>query len=247
VITSFDRPAKALVTNLTPFDLCDGDTANLSIATNANIQWYRNNSIISGASQSNYSATQAGNYHVELSNGSSCKMYSDTINILFNTVPSKPIITQTDSILSTEVAAGYRWYINDTLIPNAIDRTLKIFVSGNYMVEIANSDTTCSNFSDTFFALLSSLNNSINYFNALVKPNPSVGRFILEFDAKDNERVNVELINMLGQVVKAIEINSLINNERNAIEIEHAIPGMYILRMKSNNYRYDQKLIIKAY
>ncbi len=245
VITSFDRPAKAYITNNATFDLCDGDTAVLSLNTTANIQWYRNNSIISGATQTNYFALQSGNYHAELSNGSTCKMYTDTLNVLFNTVPVKPIISQTDSILSTDVAAGYRWYLNDTLIPNAIDRTLKIFVSGNYMVEIANSDTTCSNFSDSFFALLSGVNYSTNYFNANVKPNPNTGKFILEFDVVKNDKFEVELINLLGQVVKRIELNNLITSERSSIDIEHNLPGMYILRLKSSDYRYDQKIIIE--
>ncbi len=245
VITRFDRPSKAFITNSASFDLCDGDTAVLSINSTANVQWYRNNSIISGATQTNYFAMQSGNYHAELSNGSICKMYSDTVNVLFNTVPAKPLITQTDSILSTDVAAGYRWYLNDTLIPNAIDRTLKIFVSGNYMVEVANSDTTCTNFSDSYLALLSGINNSANHFNAIVKPNPNNGKFILEFDVLTSNKFEVELINMLGQVVIRQELNNLTSSQRSSINIEHNIPGMYILRLKSTQHRYDQKIIIE--
>lgn len=245
IITRFDRPTKALVINNTNFDLCEGDTASLSISTTDNIQWFRNNTLISGATQSTYFATQSGNYHAELSNGSICKMYTDTLNVLFNSVPAKPIITQTDSILSTDIAAGYRWYLNDTLIDNATERTLKIYVSGNYMVEIANVDSTCSNISDAFFALLSSVNNSKNYFNALIKPNPNSGKFILEFDALTNQNTNVEMINMLGQVVKSIQLNNSSANTRNIIEIEHNVPGMYILRLRSNQFKYDQKLIIE--
>jgi photosystem II stability/assembly factor-like uncharacterized protein len=244
IVNRIDRPAKSSVTYNSVNDLCEGDTLTLNVNTSSNVQWFRNNVLIAGATQLTYDATESGNYHAELFNNNLCKTNSDTVAIAFSTLPNKPNITQVDSILTSDVAAAYQWYLEGNELPNETNRTLKIFVEGNYVVEVFNNDTTCSNFSDEFLAILSGINQQYNVYNTIIKPNPNDGKFKIEFDGV-KEKVEIKIINMLGQTIKSIHLDQLNISERNSIDVEYNIPGIYIVRLITESNRFDQKIIIK--
>jgi gliding motility-associated-like protein len=59
-----------------------GDSAVLLIRPTNNIQWYKDNSIISGANQPRYKVTQSGNYYAVLTNSRGCIVNTSVKNIL---------------------------------------------------------------------------------------------------------------------------------------------------------------------
>lgn len=243
-VTAIDRPVKVSLSSNASNAKCEGDTVELTVNTNASIQWYRNNLIIPGATQNNLMVLIEGDYHVELSNTAICKTYTDTLNISFIPIPAKPSITQVDSILSTDSAAAYQWYKDNVAIANSNSQEIKITEEGNYSVEVFDLSNTCSNVSDQFFAQLVGLNLNKNLFNAIVKPNPNNGSFVISFNSNKSDVFKVQMINMLGQVVKEMKLDSKTNG-LNEIYINEEKAGIYLIRVFNAENVYEEKVIIQ--
>jgi gliding motility-associated-like protein len=62
---------------------CEGTTQVLKASDGVSFQWYRNDTLISGATSKEYSATQSGKYSVEISNGTCSVKASNTVTLVF--------------------------------------------------------------------------------------------------------------------------------------------------------------------
>ncbi|MFC2114566.1 immunoglobulin domain-containing protein, partial [Bacteroidota bacterium] len=145
---------------------CSGSAASFSVTASGSIpinyQWYKNNSTISGATNSTYqisstSAGSAGTYYCKVMNScGSTTTASMPLSILQG--PSVTYITPGTTICSgqsmifTISATGtapftYQWYKGSTLITGAVNNTFTIFNAtstdaGSYKCKVTNS---CSN------------------------------------------------------------------------------------------------------
>jgi gliding motility-associated-like protein len=131
--------------------LCGTNTVTLtSSETNTGYvyKWYKNNSLITGASTASYTTNQVGNYHLIISAGS-CTAVSNTINLQQNTIdvtlnlPASAIIFpgETKSITATTNAAQpqFQWYRNNTLLNGETSATLLATQNGTYKVVVTQS------------------------------------------------------------------------------------------------------------
>ncbi|RKR84424.1 hypothetical protein BDD43_4659 [Mucilaginibacter gracilis] len=119
-------------------------------------QWQWNGSNISGASDSNYTATGSGTYRVVLINGCGT-VTSPNINVTITGAPAPTIIYNGNTVsgtslsicygdvISTPTVAGYtyQWYLNGTMIAGATSANYTVTGSGSYTV-VAKSAPTCS-------------------------------------------------------------------------------------------------------
>lgn len=149
-----------------------GQTKVLEVTTNANqptYQWYRNNTIISGATSSTYNATQFGTYKVIVtqtqgcvstqevvvnliypdsfavtiapsSNYSECSSSETELQITtFNAITS----IGTFSILNNDFGYTYQWYKNNTLVISSAQNTNEITSlaeNGSYQLRVIIPD-----------------------------------------------------------------------------------------------------------
>lgn len=155
-------------------------SSSLSQGTNVTYQWYRNNSIVSGATSSTYnfviSSSNTGTYKVRATNAGG---FDDSNEIAISIVVTPPIVTISSSqliynngnfvSLTSSLSQGsnvtYQWYGPFGLISGATSSTYSFFMSastyGNYYVRATNS----GGFDDSNVLTI--------YMNPLITSNPS--------------------------------------------------------------------------
>lgn len=130
-------------------EICGGTAHTLKVSvsgTGTKFQWYKDNNIINGATDSLYAITNAdasksGNYKVVVSSNCQADLSSNTAAI--TVLPPNQISAQpqniavclgaaaTFSITATGSNISYKWYHNNQLINNATEQTLVITSAGD--------------------------------------------------------------------------------------------------------------------
>jgi hypothetical protein len=135
--------------------LCGTNSVQLnSSVTNAvfTYKWYKNNTLITGASSPSYSTNQAGNYHLVVSLGS-CSVTSNTINLQQNSIsatlniPTTAILipgeTKVITATTNAVNPSFQWYRNNAIITGATSASINATTDGTYKV-IVTQTTGCN-------------------------------------------------------------------------------------------------------
>jgi hypothetical protein len=128
---------------------CQGGSVvlNASTGTGYTYEWYKDGSIISGATAISYSATQSGNYTVKVINGA-CNATSAATTVTVNPNPTATITPQGNTtfcqgasvILNASTGANYmyEWYKDGNLISGSITSSYTANQSGSYTVKVIN-------------------------------------------------------------------------------------------------------------
>ncbi|MCD4727304.1 MAG: T9SS type A sorting domain-containing protein, partial [Pirellulales bacterium] len=77
-----------------------------------------------------------------------------------------------------------------------------------------------------------------------ISPNPSNGIFNIEI-SKIDEAVNMNILNIQGQVVKSKIIQSQSNNSIIQLDLSAYPKGIYLVEFSSNKFIKTEKIIIK--
>lgn len=75
-----------------------------------------------------------------------------------------------------------------------------------------------------------------------VYPNPNAGKFYIELNSPKSTTTSVELFNVSGELVHKCVIEW---NKTKLIDLEHAQPGNYTLRLKNNKVDIRQQVLIE--
>lgn len=191
--------------------LCPGDSVTINSITNASLptyQWYRNNTILSGATSPNLRVGQAGNYKLEiLNNVTTCSRKSSTIKItsspLTATITANPCNAGTVTFNTTTNAINprYQWYRNNVLVVGATNSTLIANSKGYYKVFVTDLSTGCIKSSATIqITSLCRMGEFYSTKDIVVYPNPF--NDFINFDvSEDVNPQTVNVYNLLGKVV----------------------------------------------
>ncbi len=140
------------ITTIRPPVICAGDSIILNAVYTAgngfvtNILWYRNNSIIPGATANSLIVHNGGNYKVEVINSFGCSNF-DSIIITEQPLPtgnlgnpSQDYICPGDHVLLTANGGDtYQWYLNGNVIATGNNDSLFATAAGVYSVEITSN------------------------------------------------------------------------------------------------------------
>lgn len=130
-------PEPPVISHNGPVIFCPGARVILSANISTGLQWYRNDTIINGATSVNYAATTVGVYTARVVNASGCSsVNSNSITITINTFPNTPSISaggpttfcQGNVELTSGVFRSYLWSNGDTT------RSITVNSSGSYSV-----------------------------------------------------------------------------------------------------------------
>jgi uncharacterized protein YjdB len=140
----------AAITPGGPTLFCSGGVVALAAAPGFTYQWYRNGTVIAGATNAAYIASATGGYRVRVTNtttGCTAMTMADTT---VNVVASPTIVALTpakfcwggSSLLSTSAsslgyAISYQWYFNTSAIVGATNPTYNATTPGNYSCTIS--------------------------------------------------------------------------------------------------------------
>lgn len=230
------------VTPLTPAKFCWGGSAMLStnvstLGNRISYQWFRNGSVIAGATNGSYNASLAGNYSCTIAVPLSCT--SSTEEIAVSTVPlPDPAISFTGSFLKTgNYYVTYQWYKNLLPIAGANTWTTPSTGPGNYKVQVTDTNG-CQNMSATYVVTTPSTGvSNINTPDVRIYPNPAT------------MNVHVDCSAAMRVVLTSIDGKSLIDVTNTAdIDISKLADGMYIISVfdTENNLLKTEKLVKRS-
>jgi PKD repeat protein len=143
---------QAVVTTLSgSTTFCSGGSVTMDALTGIGYtyQWLMDNSPISGATSSSYTANQSGSYTLMVTNASGCSSVSRAVPVTVNPLPVTTVTPygtttrcQGDSvILNANSVSGYKyqWELNGLPIKGATSSSYAAKASGTYKVVISNS------------------------------------------------------------------------------------------------------------
>lgn len=150
-------PINPQVQAVGPTTACAGDTLLLrALGNGTNRQWFLNNQLLVGQTDSLLRATQPGQYRVRIANAQGCFDTSASISLQYNQLPN-PIIqllgndslcVGQSSVLRSSGMFSYQWLRNNQPIAGATDSAITVSQPGIYRVigGFANgcSDTSAS-------------------------------------------------------------------------------------------------------
>lgn len=135
--------------------LCGTNTVQLNSSVTNSVftyKWFRNNTLITGATQPSYTTNQPGNYHLVVSLGA-CSSTSNTLNLEQNSItaslnlPAVSIIipgeTKTITATTNAVNPSFEWFRNNAIISGQTGSSINVTQNGIYKV-IVTQTTGCN-------------------------------------------------------------------------------------------------------
>jgi PKD repeat protein len=216
--------------------ICQGQTVQLISSIGNTYKWHPGNQ---GAQNINVNA--AGTYSVTVTDAFGCLVTSQPLDIHVLPLPSVPLVTVNGDTLISSAASGYQWYLNGTLIPNAINQTYVMQgVGGLYKVVVTDTTGLCSASSASNYAAVEEYMNGVSY---IVYPNPSNGivNIVLQTDLKDN--ITIELADAIGRVVYKKEYPAFTGSLETVLDIGVYERGVYTFTIINSKGNASKKII----
>jgi hypothetical protein len=184
------------------------------------------------------SALAPGTYTFSVTNASGCT--SDvSANVVINAQPQLPtpvIALLNGSVLHSDATAGNQWYNQEGLINGAIYQDYVPIETGEYFTIVTFSDCISDTSNQIHFSFtqihLSGEDNFIRLY-----PNPVMHELNIEIE-NSNEKINVEILNSIGQTVYH---SSLLN--KTVVHTNNYLPGIYLIIFEVEGKLIFRKLI----
>lgn len=149
-ITSIDSPTAPVITANGPTTVCNGQSVQLSVPTQAGVsyQWKNGNTNV-GTNTNTYTATTAGIYTVTLTNSCGSALSINNIEIIISgNPPTVPVITANQTTICSgasttlsvpsQTGADYQWQLNGNNVGTNTN-TFTASQAGVYTLVISNS------------------------------------------------------------------------------------------------------------
>jgi hypothetical protein len=163
---------------------------------------------------------------------------------LATTVPT-PVITQVADSLTSNIANGNQWYINDTLINGATLNHFKPTRTGIYK-SIVTDASSCAKTSNTISAVVTALNDLlVSEIKLTTSPNPSRGMVNISFAMNIRKDLSLEIFNSLGQKILAEDYPGFIGKYNKTLDLSGFASDLYVLKIRHNNKTYIKKILIE--
>ena len=156
---------------------------------------------------------------------------------------SKPVITQSGTMLISSFVTGNQWYLNGVAIVGATGQTYSPLQSGGYVVNVTLS-SGCVLASDSFTYALIALNPGSDEIGLTAFPIPASSQLNVVFNAKASGQVSLSLINSAGKTVYTQTQNEAAGNFSTVLNVANLPPGSYVLKVTVTNKAYAYKVLI---
>jgi len=171
-ITIVGTPSKPVVIPSGPTAFCTPGSVVLSAGSASGNQWLLNGTAINGANAATFTATGSGTYTLVNSNSGCASPASDPVDITANATPTIPVIKvgkdQSATVceggnvkMFTSGQTGIQWFKDGVSIPGATSNFYDATQSGQYYIEVSNTNGCVSGNS--------------NSINVTVNPLPNAG------------------------------------------------------------------------
>jgi PKD repeat protein len=259
-ITINPRP-NATITPAGTDSVCAQQSVLLSANTGSFLtyQWIKGDVDISGATQSNYNASSAGNYKVEVTKSTTgCKRTSINKKIVHRIVDANATANGPTTFCagdSVKLSANsgpytYRWQKNNVAITgtSAFKKNYYAKTSGNYKVVVtdANGCTKASNTITVTVNCRISEDEHNNKFTAALSPNPVHENGILTVILSETDKITAEVFDALGRFTFSLADNLHMNDGENQISFDVSLltPGIYFIKISNTKESKTLKLTV---
>jgi hypothetical protein len=245
-VTVFPRPAATLAP-AGNVQICQTDTLTLlSNATGTNTyEWYRNNVPFSTAGP-NLSTNLSGNYKVLVTNNFGCTRLTSTTKVSkYRTTISAngPVVfCQGDSVVlssTTPNTASWQWQLNNVNIQGATFPTYAAKQSGLYRAK-STSVAGCISYSNQIDISVNCRAAIETAANLQVYPVPSSDLIEITIPEGFRNHSVLLLTDISGKVLSGQDISG---NTTLSVSIRHLDPGIYFIRLQSDNSSATGKIV----
>ena len=143
----------------------------------------------------------------------------------------------TSSAVVTTTTSGFHADINTPIT----------VTNSNPYSQLTNNTTWIQSGKLSYFFQTSGLNeNAVNSANnSIIFPNPAENNAVLSIDLKDNNNVEITLLNTIGQVIKTSNSLGQMGKNNISIDLTGVSSGIYMVNVKVANASNTKKLIVK--
>jgi hypothetical protein len=203
--------------------LCDGASMDLSAESGFDNYLWSN-----GGEGSALSILSGGSYFVEAHDNKGCLQRSETLIIETLDSPNVPVIEfENEQLMAIGEAAGWQWYLGETLIEGAIDPVFEPSTLGVYYVD-AIGENGCARRSDPyFFGVVGTDELLAGEMN--IYPNPAAGFFMIDAGAEAIEAWS--LYDVSGRFIRSGQ-GSPERKSVQRIQIDGLSPGVYVVHIQ---------------
>lgn len=230
-----------VITARGPVTFCQGGNVKLSSNLSGTIQWYKSGVLISGATDTTYTATSSGSYAVMVNNSNGCGV-SLPVNVTVNNNPPKPPITWTTTYIFNTTAGypQYQWLLNGVVIAGNNASVYKPLQSGIYKVTVTDING-CSNTSDSFNLVALAVSDII-VGNTKLRYYPNPAQTFLNIDVSNPyySRIIAELYDASGRLIQ----KKTLNQTNNQLPVDHLPMGLYKLVIHNGREKIAVKVMI---
>jgi hypothetical protein len=181
-----------------PLVFCQDKLVILSSSASKNNQWIKDGQAINGAVGNTFEVKLSGAYSVQTtSNGITTSSDSlMVVNVI--TIPASVITKEPGNTLVSSASTGNQWYLDQDLIPGAVDQTYLPPTSGSYTVKITSNGCT-SDFSVPYNFILTGLINlgDGQYIN--LYPNPVKDQLNVNWNINGMPLLNMQITDLQGK------------------------------------------------
>lgn len=232
------RDTTAFITNATSYSICLGGTSTLTAGGVPNFTW----SVGSSSSSIVVSPSLSSIYVVTGTTSAGC-VRTSSITLQVNALPQINISATPSLVCNGEVAilnaSGAQTYSWNSVPVSTSTLAVSPTVTTLYIIEGADSNN-CKNINSVSVVVSECTGLSSNLKRTdfiTVYPNPSNGKFTIQ----SNQKINLILINQIGQILKSLELNS---ENHFQVEVSELAQGIYFVTGNSGGKRVNQKIII---
>ncbi|MCE9538930.1 MAG: T9SS type A sorting domain-containing protein [Bacteroidetes bacterium] len=268
IVTTCSTP---LITPLGSLTICSGSvTLQANTGSGFLYQWKKNGVNITGATNSAFLVTTSGSYQVKIIQGS-CISWSAPVMVKIQSGLNATITPGGSTTFcsggnvklfgSTCTGNTYLWKKNGSAIPGATADTYTATTSGNYQLQVTKSGVNawsslvtvtvndCRELETIPIAENNQdqLTDSIKTFQMKVYPNPNTGLFTIELNMLfiNEEKVKLQIVNILGQEVYHKGLVATDENIKEVVELDKSLPpGIYILQVTIGNKIENTNMIL---
>ncbi len=232
---------------------CNGGSVTLyaNTGTGLSYQWKKNNTSITGATASGYTATTSGNYKVTVTNIFGCSKISNIISVTANPLPSS-IITAGgpttfcagDSVMLTAnngTGLSYQWRKNGNVISGATNISFAAKEAKNYTCLVTNSNN-CKKTSNTITTTIPCREGVFTGETDArfeVYPNPAQDRVNIHA-ADGGGDFTFQITDAAGKVV----IRTMKSTTDHLYDLSTLLPGTYFITIQQQEYREIHRIIL---
>lgn len=188
-------------------------------------------------------AAQTGSISVYATNGNCLSESAAPVEITVIQAPAAAVISAVGTVLTSSIAVGNQWFLNNEPIEGATDQVHVALVNGLYHVVVTQNG--CSSPPSNSINVVS-VSLPENHFvqSLLVFPNPGKGLFEISGILQSEDEIAIEIFDSYGRL--AASFTDLPSNGwlKKQLDISAYSSGIYWLVLKNQNASAVRKLIV---